>query len=319
MRKYDYSKRDENGKVVFYVPLWKRNGISLEMFDDYWSNVHGPVCARLPGQHQYWQFHVEHSEGGIWPTLEGIDYTTPASEEFDGIAELSFQSDDDRKAWFTAAGMLMDDEHNIFSQAIGYNTSYGNSVTFVDGIENPMPNGTENIIKLFVTIKKANSVSVSDFRNYLSNNFAPALAKSPYCLKLRLHMFDEVDNTRPPAAGVLHSQPDEEQFQATIEIAFENRFELEKFFTSEEYLSTTSQQPKYIKQISTFQQRTAFCFVYDNEITLTGVRGSKVADLIMNIGATNQVREDIVQLMVKNTPFNLKVKNYQEQPTLTKV
>ncbi|MGA9379639.1 MAG: EthD domain-containing protein, partial [Phormidium sp.] len=59
--KADYSARDRNGKVAFYVLLWKRKGISLELFDDYWRDVHGPVCARLPGQHQYWQFHVAHN------------------------------------------------------------------------------------------------------------------------------------------------------------------------------------------------------------------------------------------------------------------
>ena len=39
---------DPREEVVFYVPLWKRNGISLQQFDDYWRDVHGPVCARLP-------------------------------------------------------------------------------------------------------------------------------------------------------------------------------------------------------------------------------------------------------------------------------
>jgi hypothetical protein len=313
MRKYDYSKRDENGKVVFYVPLWKRNGITLETFDDYWSNVHGPVCSRLPGQHQYWQYHVAHSEGGIWPTIEGIDYTTPDSEQFDGIAELTFLSDDDRKKWFEAAGMLMDDEHNIFSQAIGYNTSYGNSVTYVDGIENSLPNGSEDLIRLFVTVKKSPSVSTKEFRSFLSERFAPTIAKSEYLMKLRLHMFEEVDNTRPPAAGVSHAQSDEEQFQTTIEIAFQNRLEMEMFFTSQEYTSTESEQKAYIKQLSVFPQRTAFTFVYDNEITLAGMRGSKVADLILNIGATNQVRNDIVELMLNNTPYNLKVKDYSQK------
>ncbi|MBM2815572.1 MAG: Ethyl tert-butyl ether degradation EthD [Ignavibacteria bacterium] len=310
MKSYDYSKRDENAKVVFYVPLWKRDGITLDTFDDYWSNVHGPVCSRLPGQHQYWQFHVAHSDGGMWPTLDGISYNTQEAEQFDGIAELSFRSDDDRKTWFQAAGMLMDDEHNIFSKAIGYNTATGNSITYVDGIENPIPNGAQDLIKLFVTFKQSSSVGVVDFRNFLSKKFAPALAKSDYLLKLKLHMFEEVDNTRPPAAGVAHAQPESEQFQAIIEIAFKNRFFMERFFASNEYNETIADQPKYFKQISAFPQRTAFTFVQDDEITLAGMRGSKVADLILNIGATNQVREDIIALMMNNTPFNLKTKKY---------
>src|SRR2546429_440410 len=43
MRTSDFSTRDQAGSVVFYVLLWKRHGISLDLFDDYWRNVHGPV------------------------------------------------------------------------------------------------------------------------------------------------------------------------------------------------------------------------------------------------------------------------------------
>jgi hypothetical protein len=90
-RKIDYSARDRNGQVAFYVLLWKRKGLSLEMFDDYWRNVHGPVCARLPGQYQYWQFPLAHNEGDIWPSLDNIHYTSLEEDQFDGIAELTFR------------------------------------------------------------------------------------------------------------------------------------------------------------------------------------------------------------------------------------
>ena len=69
----DYSSRDKDARLTFYVLLWKRRGITLEQFDDYWRDVHGPVCARLPGQFQYWQYHVAHNEGGLFPAVEGVD------------------------------------------------------------------------------------------------------------------------------------------------------------------------------------------------------------------------------------------------------
>ena len=59
---------------------------------------------------------------------------TADEDQFDGIAELTFRSPADRQTWFDAAGILMDDEHNIFSKAIGYVTEPGNSRTYVDGI-----------------------------------------------------------------------------------------------------------------------------------------------------------------------------------------
>jgi EthD domain len=298
MRTANYAQRDQAAQVVFYVPLWKRKGISLELFDDYWRNVHGPVCARLPGQYQYWQFHVAHNEGGIWPSIEGIDYKTPPEDQFDGIAELTFKTVEDRQTWFEASTILMDDEHNLFRQAIGYNTNPGNSITYIDGIENATPNGLVGVEKFHVMVKKADDVSVTDFRQYLQESFASEVIKSDLVLKLRMHLFEAVDNSRPDAAGVSHSEPPEKNYQAAWEIAFSNRLEMEKFFTSEIYNTATKYQTKYVRQISTFPERTAFTFVYSGQMTLAGQRSSTVADLITNIGAINQLQDDISSLML---------------------
>ncbi|MBD2357592.1 hypothetical protein H6G41_23760 [Tolypothrix sp. FACHB-123] len=34
MRSHNYAERDRPGKVSFYVLLWKRQGITVELFDD---------------------------------------------------------------------------------------------------------------------------------------------------------------------------------------------------------------------------------------------------------------------------------------------
>jgi EthD domain len=209
MNRADFSGRDQAGTVAFYVLLWKRKGLSLQLFDDYWRDVHGPVCARLPAQHQYWQFHVAHNEGGIWPTLAGIEYITAEEDQLNSIAELTFKTVEDRNTWFQSATLLMDDEHNIFSQAIGYITNPGNSKTYIDRIAVGNPNGSLDAVKLHVLVKKQDSVSVEEFRQFLSDRFAPIIAKSDFLLKFRLHLFEEVDNSRPEAKGVAHSEAPE--------------------------------------------------------------------------------------------------------------
>jgi hypothetical protein len=296
--KSDYASRDQQGRAVFYIVLWKRKGINLDLFSDYWRNVHGPVCARLPGQHQYWQFHLDHNQGGLWPTIEGIDYDSPPEDQFDGIAELTFASEEERQTWFQAAGVLMDDEHNLFSKAIGYNTKPGNSKTYVDRIGTGSPNGDLGILKFHVMVKKADAVSVDAFRQYMKDSFATAVIQSDSVLKFRLHLLEEVDNSRPAAAGVVHHEPPEKQYQAAFEIAFSNPLEMEKFFASKEYTAAVENQAKYVKQISPFPERSAYTFVQNGQMTLTGQRSSTVAESITNIGATNQLKEDVVSLML---------------------
>lgn len=298
MRTANYAYRDRDGKAAFYVLLWKRQGISLELFDDYWRNVHGPVCARLPGQHQYWQFHLAHNQGGIWPAIAGIDYSCLEADQFDGIAELTFKTESDRQTWFEAAAILMDDEHNLFSKAIGYNTNPGNSITYVDGIETGIPNGKVNAEKFHVLVKQADDVSVDEFRTYLTDYFAPAVSESDLVLKFRLHLFEAVDNSRPDAAGVAHSELAEKHYQAAFEIAFSDRLDLEKFFASTAFTTAVKDQAKYIKQLNFFPERTAYTFVYNNQLTLAGQRSSTVAELIANIGAINQLKDDVTDLML---------------------
>lgn len=294
----DYSERDRNARVTFYVLLWKRRGISLPLFGDYWRDVHGPVCARLPGQFQYWQLHVAHNEGGIFPSIDGVDYTAADEDQFDGIAELTFRSPEDRQTWFQAAAILMDDEHNIFSKAIGYVTEEGNSTTYVDRLEVGDPNGEIDGIRFHVMVRQQDGVTVDEFRRHLTGTFAPAVKGSDLVQKLRLHLFEPPDVSRPDAAGVSHSEPVEKQYQAAFEIAFRNRLDMETFFASPAYAAAVQDQARYVKQVSPLPERAAYTFVYNGEMTLAGQRGSTTAGLITDIGATNQLAPDVRRIMV---------------------
>ena len=301
VRKADYSLRDQEAQVTFYLNLWKRKGISLEIFYNYWKNVHGPVCARLPGQYQYWQFHIAHNEGGLWPTSGNIVNASAPEEQFDAIAELTFQTEQERQTWFRAAAILMDDEYNIFSKAIGYTTSPGNSITYVDCIENGAPNGKVGALKYHCMIRKADTVTVEEFRQYLKEKLIPAMAGDDRVVKLRLHLFDEVDNTRPPAPGVSHYEAPELQYQAALEIGFWNRLDMELLLESEAYQQAVKEYPRYIKHFKPFPERSVYTFVYEGQMTLAGQRSAKVADLILRIGAANQLKQDVVSLMLNNT------------------
>jgi hypothetical protein len=191
-------------EVVFYVPLWKRDGITLDQFDDYWRDVHGPVCARLPGQMEYWQYHLDAYDGGIFPVVDGINVNTTPEDQFMGIAELTFSSVEDRSTWFNASTILMDDEHNIFSKAIGYTTSLGNTKTLVSRISDHYPNGAIPELRYHVMVRKTDSTSVDDFRSFMTNTLMKELAVMPEVVQLRYHLFDEIDLSRPNAQGVEH-------------------------------------------------------------------------------------------------------------------
>jgi uncharacterized protein (TIGR02118 family) len=284
-RATDYSDRDRDARCTFYVLLWRRADVSLAAFDDYWRDVHGPVCARLPGQFQYWQHHVAGEK------------SLPDGAGFDGIAELTFRSTVDRQTWFDAAAILMDDEHNIFSKAIGYVTDVGNSTTFVDRLPVGDPNGAVGAAKFHVLLRSRPGVGVSEFRRFLSAEVAPSLAALDSVRKVRLHLFEPLDTSRPGAPGVIHEERPEDQYQAALEIAVDDDDAMRRLEVSEAYLRATGRN-SWIDGAVRFRERSSHAFVYSGEMTLAGQRGSSTAELIGRLNATNQLQPDIRELMV---------------------
>ena len=287
-------------EVVFYVPLWKRDGISLAQFDDYWRDVHGPVCARLPGQMEYWQFHLSPYEGGLFPVVDGCPVNTEPQDQFMGVAELTFSSVEDRATWFQASTILMDDEHNIFSKAIGYTTSLGNTVTLIDNLSEPHPNGTISEIRYHVMVRKADSASVDQFRSYISNHLMPSLSSLKEVSKLRYHLFDEIDLSRPDAQGVEHVEKPGKDYHACFEIAFASALDRETVFSNSGFLASLASGSDLIDMIKPSEERFTATFVADHKMTLAGARGSSVSQLITGLGALNQIRDDINDLMLYN-------------------
>ena len=132
----------------------------------------------------------------------------------------------------------------------------------------------------------------------MTDRFAAAAAGSPHVLKFRLHLFEPPDVSRPDAAGVAHYEPTEKQYQAAFEIGFRNRLDMEAFFASEQYAAAVKDQAKYVQRVAPFPERDSYTFVYDGRMTLAGQRGSRTAALITDLGALNQTRDDILDLVL---------------------
>lgn len=291
---------DPREEVVFYVPLWIREGISVDQFDNYWRDVHGPVCARLPGQMEYWQYHLSPYTGGIFPNIKNIKVNTDPSDQFLGIAELTFSSVEERNQWFTASAILMDDEHNIFSKAIGYTTSLGNTHTVMSRLSEPYPNGPLSELRYHILIRKEDAVSVDDFRDYIKDTLIHSISKRDEVVQLRYHLFDAIDLSRPDAQGVEHVEKDGKDYHAAFEISFANGLDRESFFASQEFHSALTDGAFMIDMIKPCEERFAATFVKDHKMTLAGERGSSVAQLVTSLGALNQIRDDIKNLMLTN-------------------
>ncbi|WP_068072289.1 EthD domain-containing protein [Novosphingobium lentum] len=107
--------------VTTVALLERKPGMSRDLFSRYWRDIHGVMAARIPGFASYTQHHV-----------------TPFSAEaepFEGIAIVTFASEDDRQGLATSAmtGHIHRDEQNVFRRALLYNLTAGADTLLIDG------------------------------------------------------------------------------------------------------------------------------------------------------------------------------------------
>jgi len=293
-----YSGRDDEIETLFYTPLKKRSGLTVEQFNLYWKDAHGPLCARLPGLWQYKQFHLDHDEGGIWPPPAGVAQDTPPDEQLDGIAELTFTATERRQAWVDAGLPLMIDEQNCFDETVGYLVTERRSRTWVDEIANDIPNGPVGVARYHVLLKRRPEVALEDLRVFLTDRFAPGVVASDLVVKFRLHLLEEYTKPAPPAPNVFHEPGPGRQIHAAFEIAFATRLELARFLQSAEYEEASRDMGRYVRQMSVFAERAAYSLVEDGRATLMGQRSPSVARTITDAGAVSNLNDDVVALMV---------------------
>jgi len=84
----NFAARDENVRCLSYGVLRKLAGLPWDLFADYWRDVLGPLCARLPGISYYVQHHFSQDRwANLWPLPDGVRRMDVV---LDGAAEIGF-------------------------------------------------------------------------------------------------------------------------------------------------------------------------------------------------------------------------------------
>ncbi len=107
--------------IKLIMCLRRREGMSRDDFTDYWQNSHGPFFmenASVMRARRYVQSQTLDS-----PLNAGMRESRGLAEEFDGVAEVWFESEEDLMAAMGSAGMaelgpkLVADENNFIDHS----------------------------------------------------------------------------------------------------------------------------------------------------------------------------------------------------------
>lgn len=296
----DYAARDASIAINSYTTVLRRPQVPHDVFATYWRDVHGPLCARIPGLGWYVQNHLNREQDAhLWPVVDGIEPF--ADYELDGGVEIGFASAAAQAVFNAASHILFADEQNMFAATVAYALPSG-SRTLVDRMPDPIPNADDGIDRIHVHFGAAGD-DAKAFGKFMTA-FAAKLAAEPAVLKLRLHLPERYDNAHPapPAPNVDHLVTPERELIAVMELAFENPMTRRAFFAAEVFVSTQEEQQAHIAYASAFAVSGVYTYVRDQQLTLAGLRGSRAAQLIERLGANNQADSDVRRLLLTGRP-----------------
>jgi hypothetical protein len=118
-------------------------------------------------------------------------------------------------------------------------------------------------------------------------------------VKVRLHAPEPHDNSspNPPAPNVAHTMPAERVRLAIVEVAFTSTLARRRVHASPTFQDSLPDQGRLVSHLASFSVSGVHTFVRDSQLTTAGLRGSRVAELIDDLAAANQVDADVTHLM----------------------
>jgi hypothetical protein len=285
----------EPDALTLVIPLRKKEAISVADFYDYWLNAHVTLPPRFPGISSVW-LHAVSFDTQVWPSLEGVSDRPAPEDEFHGVPEATFPTMEDLGAFQGASRVQMEDGINFLSEQVAYCSFGGNTATLADRLD-AAPDGNDTLLRHLVFLRRRGNVTVAELRAFVTGTLAPAYADSPEVLKLKRHLFEEVEVTLDHP-GVDNFKPLDLQYQACLEVVVSDEAGLARFVDSPAWTSTAKELATHCEAVHAVRVERCITTKIDGEITLAGVRGVAVADVIRKLAARSQLEADVSELFL---------------------
>jgi hypothetical protein len=290
--------------LTLVMPLQARSGMTTDDFYEYWLNAHVTLPARFPGISSIF-LHSTSFDDATWPRLPGVSHRPPPGDEFWGVPEATFVTLEGLAEFQAASKVQMDDGINFLQQMIAYRSIAEATQTVADRTGLPIPDGHDGLLRHLLFLRRRPDVTTEGFRRFVTEALAPAWAASAEVVKLRRHLFEEVEVTLDHP-GVRMSRPLDRQYQAAVEIVLPDAASLDRFTGSQAWRNTAYDVAAHCSAVHAARVSRCITTKYQGVITLAGVRGVAVADVIRRLGATSQLDDEVSALFLPE-PANVLV------------
>ncbi len=215
----------------------KKPDWTIEKFRQYWTEVHGPIAAKLPGLRRYHQNHV------VDTTQRGITYKR-GPEHVDGFSELQFDSLEAMHEAFRSdvAPSLAEDENRFLGKL---------RIIAVDQRTVIEPAADKKLLKRMSFLRRRKDVDPETFEREWRIEHARLVKLMPNVFGYRQNLVLErqVNKGTP-------SSYDEMPIDGVVELWFTDTEALNAAFASPEGQRTMAHAGTFIDEITTFLVET---------------------------------------------------------------
>ncbi|WP_010187820.1 hypothetical protein [Sphingomonas sp. PAMC 26605] len=254
--------------------ITRRDDISLDIFYDYWSDIHGVLAARAEGAFEYFQHRLGTPIDGFLQGSSSIDQTPSAGDAIVGLAEITFETSADREKLIRSAavGQMVLDEQNVLKGTYMYSTGPGNAATIVDRTIDRAPQGPTGDYQVLVFLRRAESAPATEFRAFVRDTLMTTISEGTNVLKARLHLLEAYDAAAWPTPNVDHQRTISQQYDAYIELAFDSAANARRFTGSVRMAQTIFEAARLIAAATTYPDEI-YTMVFGGRPTQAGLRG----------------------------------------------
>jgi hypothetical protein len=273
---------DEPARQTMMVPIIRRADITVETFRAYWRAVHGPVAARLKGLDFYEQLHLD---AGL--TSIGAADVEYGEESYDGLAILSFPSVAALDVYRGLGPIMPADEPNAFGFAVRYDVPAGeNGLTQIPREIAARPDARAGVL---ACVRKMVGASDAEFSARM-DQIVTAMEGLTDVSGAWVDLPTPRSTARVDAEAVDRYTPDGRQFQAVL------RLSTRRPDAVSPRLAKALMQGNSVLSAKIQTIRESHLFVYHDALTLSAVRGTEAAELIVRQNAENQYDISLLKL-----------------------
>lgn len=243
------------------ILLWLRTDKDRQAGMDRWKGPHAKIITATPGFKEYRQVHLTAENGGLMPTISGIETIIPEDRRIDGIAEVVLDGILAPLKGRKQNKVAYADEVNLFRRTILYGTFPGNARWYDVA-------AGESASRAVIFIRRRDGVSQSQLKKFINDQLAPRIAEMPDVRELRTETYMKWNKALWNTPNVAHDNPPEVQYHAKISIGFESDHSKQMFFTNESLQPFIATLQDTCSAIHAFDVAATYTMVRDGEITL---------------------------------------------------